>query len=61
MSTTEVAKRLGLSSEWVRREILAGRLGAQVLKRGARRRIYRVSETQLTAYLQRYGRGTGGR
>ncbi len=54
LTTVQVAARVGMSSEWVRREILAGRLRAIIIRRGTRA-IYRVAEPDLRAYLRRYG------
>lgn len=46
LSTTEVAERLGMGPEWVRRQIQAGRLRA-VVYRTSSRPVYRVTEEAL--------------
>ena len=56
LTTTQVAARLGVSSEYVRQECLRGRLIAQVLASASGRRIYRISEAELRRYRERYGR-----
>lgn len=53
LSTQEVALRLGMSSEWVRRQILAGRLQA-VAYRTTSRAVYRVSESSLVAFRRQF-------
>jgi len=55
LTTTQVAARIGTSSEYVRQEILRGRLVAQVLASASGRRIYRISEAELRRYRERYG------
>lgn len=57
LTTTQAAAIIGgVSSEYVRQEILRGRLVARVLLSASGRHIYRISETELRRYLQRYGR-----
>jgi len=56
LTTTQAAARVGVSSEYVRQEILRGRLVAQVLASASGRRIYRISEEELRRYRERYGR-----
>ena len=53
LSTQEVATRLGMSSEWVRRQVLAGRLKA-VVYRTTSRSVYRISETSLADFRRRF-------
>ena len=55
MSTVQAAAYTGTSSEYVRREILRGRLVARVLRSASGRRIYRISAVELRRYLARYG------
>jgi Helix-turn-helix domain len=55
LSTQEVATRLGMSSEWVRRQVLAGRLKA-VVYRTTSRAVYRISETSLADFRRRFSR-----
>jgi hypothetical protein len=49
LSTQECGVRLGMSSEWIRRQILAGRLHA-VAYRTTSRPVYRVTESSLAAF-----------
>lgn len=63
-STQQVAQIVGMTSQWVRRQIDAGRLNAHYFD-GAGRRTYRIHRTDLREYLRRYGRdsidnGDGG-
>ena len=58
LSTQEVAERLGMSSEWVRRQILAGRMRAVVYQTSGRS-IYRVSESALDEFTRRFTRDPG--
>jgi excisionase family DNA binding protein len=58
LSTTEVADRLGMGPEWVRRQIQAGRLQA-VVYRTSSRPVYRVSESALAAFQRSYGGDAG--
>src|SRR6476659_8050659 len=44
LSTDEVAQRIGMSPEWVRRQIVAGRLRATVFRTG-KRPTYRIHRT----------------
>ncbi|HEX7949773.1 MAG TPA: excisionase family DNA-binding protein [Candidatus Limnocylindrales bacterium] len=53
LATEEVAQRLGMSSEWVRRQIIAGRLRAVAYETGGRR-TYRVRETWVREFLVAY-------
>jgi len=53
LSTQEVGLRLGMSGEWVRRQIVARRLTAAVYATG-RRRTYRIAEADLEAFLRRH-------
>ena len=55
LSTEEIGRRLGMSSEWVRRQIVAGRLDAVAYETGVRR-TYRVRESWLGIFLARYSR-----
>lgn len=51
MTTTEAGRRLGgVSGEFVRLEIRAGRLEAEVIQRPGRRNVYRITTRQLDAY-----------
>lgn len=57
LTTTEVAERLGMGPEWVRRQIQAGRLVA-VVYRTSSRPIYRISERALDDFQRRFGGGS---
>jgi hypothetical protein len=54
MTTADVARILGgVSSEFVRGEILAGRLEANITKRNLRN-IYRITPEQFESYRSRH-------
>jgi hypothetical protein len=53
LSTEEVAREIGMTPQWVRRQIDAARLSARVFEVGERRTI-RVSREQLEAFLVRF-------
>lgn len=56
LTTRDIANRLGVSTDFVVGEILDRRLWpALVLERPGGRRLYRVSEIVLAAYLRRHG------
>ena len=57
LTTPEVAERLGMGPEWVRRQIQAGRLVA-VVYRTSSRPIYRISERALDDFQRRFGGGS---
>ena len=54
-STQQVAQVVGMTSQWVRRQIDAGRLNARYFD-GAGRRTYRIHRTDLREFLRRHGR-----
>jgi excisionase family DNA binding protein len=54
-STQQVAQVVGMTSQWVRRQIDAGRLNARYFE-GAGRRTYRIHRTDLRDFLRRFGR-----
>jgi len=56
LTTSDVGKRLHISGDFVRAEILDGRLHAFVLRRPGLKRLFRVSEAQYENYLQRHWR-----
>lgn len=58
LSTEEVGREIGRTGEWVRQEIVAGRLVAAYFD-GRGRRTYRVRRTDLRRYLSLYMRETG--
>lgn len=53
MSTEDVAREIGMTPQWVRRQINDGRLSARVFEVGERR-TFRVSREQLEAFLERF-------
>lgn len=53
MSTEEVAREIGMTPQWVRRQINDGRLSARVFEVGERR-TFRVSREQLETFLLRF-------
>lgn len=59
LSTEEAAARVGMTAEWVRRQINAGRLRATVWETGARR-TYRIQERDWVAFLGSYSHWAGG-
>lgn len=67
LTTEEAAARVGMTSEWVRRQIAAGRLPATVWRTGSRP-TYRLRAADWEAFVARYagadgegpGRGPGG-
>jgi excisionase family DNA binding protein len=63
LGTEEVSQQLGMSPEWVRRQVQAGRLGARVFTIGGRP-TYRITQAAIDAFLARYSieaRGDGTR
>jgi hypothetical protein len=59
--TEEVSRQLGMSPEWVRRQVQAGRLGARVFTIGGRP-TYRFTQAAIDHFLARYSveaRGDG--
>jgi excisionase family DNA binding protein len=60
LSTQRIADELGVTSEWVRRQILAGRLQARRFDTGDRS-FYRIRRADLETFLDRYTQALGGR
>lgn len=54
LTTRHCATRLGVSTQFIVAEILAGRLHALVIQRGDRRAIYRISPAAFHAYVRRH-------
>ena len=52
ISTTQAAAEIGMSDEWVRQQIKAGRLRATVVD-GDARRLYRISRVDWQEYRSR--------
>lgn len=50
LSTEQIADRVGMTAEWVRRQVLAGRLRAVVFRTGTRA-TYRVREGDLRDFM----------
>lgn len=59
ISTEEVAQELGMTREWVRQQIKAGRLVATYYAINGRR-TYRVHRHEYKRFVIRYQRETGG-
>jgi excisionase family DNA binding protein len=59
LSTEQIAGGLGVTSEWVRRQIIAKRLPARRFQTGDRA-FYRVRRDDLEAFLDRYTTGPDG-
>lgn len=57
VTTTEAAKILDVSAEFVRGEIEDGRMDAQIIRRPGKRTVYRLTREQLDAYCRRWGWG----
>ncbi len=53
MGTEEVGRRLGMSSEWVRRQCIAMKMPAIVYRTGSRS-VYRITEEGLAEFQRRY-------
>lgn len=53
LSTEDVARETGMSPDWVRRQITAGRLAARVWRVGERPTI-RIRRRDLDAFIRRY-------
>ena len=53
LSTEEAAESVGMTSQWVREQIEAGRLRAYVFETG-RRRTYRIRLDDWRHFLMRY-------
>lgn len=50
LSTADVARELGMSPQWVRRQVAERRLGARVFVTG-RRRTIRIERSSLEAFI----------
>jgi hypothetical protein len=57
LSTEQVARRVGMTPEWVRRQIVAGRLSARVFRTGDRA-TYRIAERAFREFMRRWSRRT---
>ena len=55
MSTEDVAREAGMTTEWVRRQIQAGRLGARVWSTG-RRSTYRIRRSDWLQFRALFSR-----
>jgi excisionase family DNA binding protein len=55
IGTEEAARRLGMSPDWVRRQIVAGRLRATIWTVG-KRATYRIRLSDLAAFRGQYSR-----
>lgn len=55
LSTEEIGRELGMSSEWVRRQCVSGRLRSVAWKIG-QRQTYRVRRSWLDAFIAEYRR-----
>lgn len=53
-STQQVGQLLGMTSQWVRRQIEAGRLNARYYE-GSARKTYRIHRTDLREFMRSYG------
>ncbi len=53
LSTEQVARQIGMSPEWVRRQIGAGRLRATIFRTGMRP-TYRIEKKDLQTFLLRF-------
>ncbi len=56
LSTRDLARWLGTTTEYVRGEIVDGKLPFENISRSPRRREYRVRLSDFVAYLQARGR-----
>jgi len=57
LSTEEAGAQAGMSSQWVRRQIEAGRVHATVFRTG-RRPTYRIRPADWRRFLEAWTRGT---
>lgn len=57
MSTDQAAAEVGMTTEWVRRQIAAGRLEAVAYATG-RRRTFRIRRVSWTRFLAAYSSWT---
>ena len=57
IGTQEAGASIGMSSQWVRRQIEAGRLSAYVYKTGSRH-TYRIRTDDWSRFLLRYRQRT---
>jgi excisionase family DNA binding protein len=58
LRTEQVAAELGVTSEWVRRQIAAGRLAARRFQTGDRA-FYRIRRSDLEKFVSIYSRFVG--
>lgn len=56
MTTTQAARELGVSGEYVRGEIRDGRLKANVTQKDGKRATYRITREQFAEYVERHWR-----
>jgi excisionase family DNA binding protein len=59
LSTEEFARQVGMSPDWVRRQIEAGRLPARIWDVGQRRTI-RIRQSDADAFIRRFSRERRG-
>lgn len=57
MSTEQAGAEVGMTGEWVRRQIVAGRLRATAFETG-RRRTYRIRSDDWATFLARFSERT---
>lgn len=57
LSTEEAGAQVGMTAEWVRRQIVDGRLPATAFATG-RRRTYRINAVDWSSFLARYSTRT---
>lgn len=58
MTTEQAAAQVGMSPEWVRKQIRAQRLRATVLRIGAGRPTYRIAVEDWRVFRRRYVKDT---
>jgi hypothetical protein len=51
LSTEQIGERIGMTAEWVRRQVLAGRLRGVAFRTG-NRATYRIREVDLRRFLK---------
>jgi hypothetical protein len=57
LSTEEVAARVGMTAEWVRQQVMAGRLNARVYRTGTRT-TYRIRDIDVVLFIERWSVST---
>jgi hypothetical protein len=59
LSTAKCAAIIGVTTDFIRGEIIDGRLRAYIIQRPGKRRLYRVRDIDFRVYLQAHWKHAG--